>query len=290
MLHHLPTELILLVCDHLSGGHPDAIDPTDHARTLAPLLLVNKRMNVIVSRRLWRSPYIRREYQLRRLMDVLTTSHQDPRQTTHAYHDMVQRLTFGHFLNRCLTDVHIQLFLKTCTSSLRSLNLGNCIHLTNETLKTIARHCTQLEVFYLEDVYERPRYSVEALCMFVSSCRHLKDAGFYRCPAITDPVLQTMAEHNEHLSKLVLFDCGRFTATGGLQALIDRCLKLDSIIITSRFLSESEAMHELAVRCRRAYITVSSASNDVRIVKHHGDAQHEVERRRHGQQTESIFG
>ena len=299
-IHSLPNELLSCILEKLLSNDPQEVPHHETYELLRSCALVDRRWNQLATPILWRSPLCRREHQLKRLFSVLHDSTVTPRPTAHPYARMVQRLAFGHFMNRTLTDSHIQAFLHSCGAHIRSINLGNCQQLTGQSVQRISTACQDLQSFYLEDTWERPRYSQEAFLELFQCCPELRDVGLYRCRWVDARVILALARSSQRrLQRLVLFDCGPLSEDA-LEALRDCCTHLQTIHITSRYLRESPALRSLAEQCPNVYIQARRGSSEsqqagetFRILKNPALVQCQVERgavtERTNNETVSIF-
>lgn len=121
----------------------------------------------------------------------------------------INRLSLRHCT--AITDLGLRAITVRFNQLITHLHLSRCHQLTDLTLESIARYCTQLLTL---DVARCNNFTDSGFYTFAASCCLIQRMDLEECLNITDDTLLQLSIHCPHLKELTLSHCENLTDTG----------------------------------------------------------------------------
>ncbi|KAL1932096.1 hypothetical protein VTP01DRAFT_9152 [Rhizomucor pusillus] len=160
-----------------------------------------------------------------------------------------------------LNDAALSAFLKTTRAPLSHLNLTNCAHLSDASLRHIAQHCTHLSHLDLAGCVSLTDQGFSYLSPRLRTLEHLDLEDLQQITGVT---VRALAAHQTRLRRLCLSNCTRIADDAVIYLVKDgvckqlRHLELDNCTITDNVLDTIATM--LAQQQQQHEETFSSSS------------------------------
>ncbi|XP_059814243.1 F-box/LRR-repeat protein 20-like isoform X1 [Hypanus sabinus] len=134
---------------------------------------------------------------------------------------------------------------KRCGGFLRQLSLRGCLGVGDNSLRTFAQNCRNIEQLSLNGCTK----ITDATCTSLSKfCSKLKCLDLASCTSITDLSLKALSEGCPLLEQLNISWCDQVTKDG-IQALVRGCGGLKALFLKGCTQLEDEALNYIGVHC-----------------------------------------